>query len=353
MKKILGTSIVAAALALSASVVQAQLANLADGSIALKKVTGSSITPIQQSRLQEKLRLAAGIVAQIEQNGRAERLPANWRPATLSELYKLSNETLSAMQGVRSLADLPAAIANAKRVAPKALGDSTQDLTYTPIAPCRYIDTRDVGGKINGVRSYDIDLNSYTTAAGKCSSSPYGTFGGTLGALALNIAIFDTSVAPGVATIVPVSASTNNALVNWYEVGPSVQASNAAIVTIDQGAAANEIDIYTSSLVHVIVDVFGAFRANAATAPDCTTVASPSLSVPPGVEAMAQTPACGAGYSLTGGGCQSIDRRTYLFESKPAGSGSGSTWTCRVFNTDPALTGGFQAFAQCCRIPGR
>ena len=203
----------------------------------------AEFTPQQRAVLAEKLRLVSEIVARMEPQARADGLAPGWRQSTMSTLYALSNETLAGMMGVRSVNDLPDAIAHAKRVAPKALGSSTEDVVYTPITPCRYIDTRDVGGKISGTRSYDLDLNSYTFSAIKCASDPYGIFGSTLAAVAVNLAIVDPSGAPGFATIVPHQAATNVALMNWYEAGPTVQASNSAIVTINPGGLAPEIDI--------------------------------------------------------------------------------------------------------------
>lgn len=353
MKKVLGTSVVAVAFAMSASVCHSQHTDSVESGASTRST--SSITSIlQQTRLQQKLRLATEVIIQIEQYDRAQGLPANWRTATLSELYKLSNEALSAMQGVRALNDLPAAIAKAKRIAPKALGGSTQDLTYTPITPCRYIDTRDVGGKINGVRSFDLDSNAYTTAAGKCASDPYTTFGSTLAALAVNIAIFDTSAAPGVATIAPVGASTNTALVNWYQAGPSVQASNAAIVTNDQGPTLEEIDIVTSSAVHVIVDVFGAFRANEATALECVSTFS-QQTVANGANFDFEIAACPSGYTVTGAGCRTSEFTGVnwaingLFR---AASGTALGAFCSGRNMTGAPQD-IQGTRQCCRIPGR
>lgn len=321
------------------------------GMVLTNPVAGPAFTPQQRARLAEKLRMVGDIVAQMEARAAADGLAPGWRQSTMSTLYGLSNETLSVMKGVRSVNDLPGAIAHAKRVAPKALGSQTEDVVYTPITPCRYIDTRDVGGKINGTRSYDLDLNSYTLSGIKCASSPYTTFGSTLAALAVNLAIVDPSGAPGFATIVPNGAATNVALMNWYQSGPTVQASNAAIVTIDQTIGPlDEIDIHTSGPVHAIVDVFGAFRASGATALSCVQQSATSSVAGNGGFGLI-TATCPAGYTVTGGGYNGASlgaNSSWSPENMPSGNG----WMVSFYNwSASAFT--MEAFAICCRVPGR
>ena len=43
----------------------------------------------------------------------------------------------------------------------KALGDANADLTYTPVTPCRLVDTRVVGGPIatNASRDFKVWVN--------------------------------------------------------------------------------------------------------------------------------------------------------------------------------------------------
>jgi hypothetical protein len=273
----------------------------------------------------------------------------NWRQSTMIELYKLSNETLAAMKGLNDPTRLAEAIVHAKRVAPKALGDQDDDLVFTPTpgGPCRYIDTRDVGGKISGTRSYDLDLNNYAAnIGGHCGSDPYTLFGGTLAALALNMAIVDPSVAPGVATIVPSGAGVNNALMNWYNAGPTVQASNSAIVPIDQTIGPpNEIDIFASASVHVIVDIFGAFRASEATALQCTNVTGTVTTLPANsTNTLAPAPSCPTGYTRVGLECDTNSNAARLLGYNDSG--------CFSANSS-AVAGTVTATSKCCRVPGR
>jgi len=348
-------AIAAASMLVAAAPATAQMTGAPSAAPSARADATSDITAVQRTRLNEKLRMAAAIVTNMEAGAAAQGSSPGWRQATLNTLYGLSNEQLAALRGVQSPNALPQAIVTAKRVATKALGDSDQDLVYTPITPCRYIDTRDVGGKITGRRSYDLDSNAYATSAGHCAASPYSTFGSTLGALAVNMAIFDTSNAPGVATIVPVGAAISSALVNWYQIGPSVQASNAAIVTNDQGPTLAEIDVYTSTAVHVIVDVFGGFRAPQRTALDCVSTFVENTAVAANAIFNVAIPACPTGYTITGAGC----RTPGFTQADWAIMGlykSSSTSPLDAFCSGVNKTAGVitvQGTAQCCRTPGR
>jgi hypothetical protein len=319
--------------------------------------TPPKATAKQLERASAKLRMATAIVAGMEPAAKANGLRDGWQLSVMTELMRLSNETLAGMRGVTTPSALPDAVALAKRVAPKALGDADDDLVFvpTPGGPCRYIDTRPSfggAGKINGTRSYDLDLNVYLvhTSPPKCSSNPYALFGATLAALTLNMAIVDPSLAPGVASIVPLgTASPDIALINWYEAGPSVQASNSAIVPIDQVGGANEIDIFTSAPVHVIVDIFGAFRASEATALECTN-ATVGVSVPAGGTNFG-TATCPAGYTATGGGFDGSlagATGTVSPDSHPSGNG----WIASFYNPSGG-TANVTVYARCCRVPGR
>jgi hypothetical protein len=353
MKRQIGTIAIAAAVGLAAAQSAAQdSSGMPLGPVSQSNMKSTeappTITPAQRARLNEKLALVSRLLAQMEPGAKAEGLSAGWRQSTMNSLFALSNETLASLSNVGSPSALPKAIASAKRVAPKALGDSTQDLVYTPITPCRYIDTRNVGGAINGTRSYDFDLNSY---GGNCPNDPYGLFGGTLGAIAANVAIVAPSTAPGFATIVPVGTSPSVALVNWYESGAAVQASNAAIITNDQSANPAEVDIFTSSTVHVIVDIFGAFRAPQATALQCVN-ASATVNVAAGSFGTA-TATCPAGYTVTGGGYDGFSSGTGAQSSKsPESYPSGNGWYV-FFNNDSGGAFTMETYARCCRVPGR
>ncbi len=220
------------------------------------------ITAEQRENVSRRIAIATEMVNQLQPQAKARGRSESWRRATLEALLALPLSSLEQLQGrahdVDRLSDAIAAIE-----AP-ATAATTSDLVYTPIAPCRYIDTRGVGGKIDGVRGYDIALAG-SSHGGDAPCNPTVLFGvgqDEFGAIAMNVTIVDPSVAPGFLAIKPTAAAGTTSLVNWYEAGASVQAANQGVITIDQGVAtADEFVIQTSAPVHAIVDIFGAFIA--------------------------------------------------------------------------------------------
>src|SRR5690242_19361613 len=109
----------------------------------------------------------------------------------------MSVEQIQAMGIPGSYASTVSAMSSVKAT-PKLLGDASTDLVYRPITPCRYIDTRNVGGPISGFRDFDLH-NTGTTYGGSGSCDPKSAAPGgdpaNIGAVAFNLAI--VGVDPG------------------------------------------------------------------------------------------------------------------------------------------------------------
>ena len=187
-------------------------------------------------------------------------------------LYSMPLAQIRAIRPTGNVDATTQAIARAQ-VQAKALGAASTDLVFFPFAPCRYIDTRNVGGKITGARGFDFanSGNVYGGAAGCNLTTLSGAGENQIAAVSLNMTIVDTSTAaaPGFATARPAGATASTALVNWTVSSAGFQLGNAAVITNDQTGAANELEIFTSGAVHAIVDVAGVFAAPTATLPDC------------------------------------------------------------------------------------
>jgi len=258
------------------------------------------------------------------------------------------------LQGSQDL--LANEIAKTSRVTTKEgpdFGLTTTELTFLPIQPCRYIDTRNVGGPIVGSRQYDLDAagNVYggSAACDPIASTVGAGFSFRAAALAANVAIVSPTAAPGFIGARPVGSTNTTALVNWYEAGPSVQASNAGILGFDQQqAVTNEIEFFGSP-TQIIVDVFGVFASPTATALDCVQQ-SVTASVPAnGFDVLTAT--CPAGYTVSGGGYDGASlgvNSSWSPENRPSGNG----WLVSFYNRNTAAFT-MEAFAICCRIPGR
>lgn len=231
-------------------------------------------------------------------------------------------------------------------VSPQALGDTTADLVYTPITPCRMFDTRNAGGALsaNVTRTFDADGANFSTQGG--SSVGCGVPYGVARAVAITLTVTSPSAwgwltAWGLGTMPTASVLNFNA-------GETV--ANTTILPIVPGVG-NDFSLNSSSNAHYIGDVVGYFAAPVATALDCTSVSSSYTAVP--VNSWTAVDAqCPTGRTATGGGYY-VNEGTLGFPgvwvfSYPYTNG----WRAWVDNQTSG-TRQVAAWARCCRVPGR
>jgi hypothetical protein len=236
------------------------------------------------------------------------------------------------------------AAADGRGPTPKALGALNNDLVYTPVAPCRIIDTRSqAAGAIaaNSTRSFvAINASNFTSQGGSASNC------GTLGLNATAVAINLTAVTPaggGYATAYPfgtaqpVAASLNYA-------GNDV-VNNSLIVQIPNPLGSFDFTLYTFAQSHYVADIVGYFAPPVTTALQCVDTANATVSgIAPGGTANANAPACAAGYTQTATNCESS---SWLVPFVFFHNG-----TCSARNNDTTAQD-IRASRTCCRIPGR
>lgn len=255
-------------------------------------------------------------------------------------------------------ADDPAAMT---RVNTKALGDLAEDLVYTPVAPCRIVDTRNAGGAFGPGegRAYRAYLTSGTFAS-QGGAATNCAIPANPAAAALNITVV-SNTGSGFLTAWPYNGSFPNASTLNYVAGQTV--ANGALIPLCQSSCAAEFNVLLSGGGNLIVDIVGYFRAPEATILDCATAGS-SVNIPAGGAAQVTALAtCAAGYELTGGGCSFgdangntttssavlLNRTTRFFD----GSAYTNQWLCGWTNTDQVNAYKGFARAVCCRVPGR
>ena len=311
-----------------------------------------AVTRQQMEDVQSRIDTAIAIVNRLEPEAKARGLADGWRQPALESLLLLSAKALRQVEGQAFSLDALSVAAAEAGDDPNLIGDPNRDLTYTPIAPCRFVDTRFyAAGKINGNRGFDLALTgaSYGGSAGCNPTALFAAGENQFGALAINVTVNDTSTAgsPGFLAAKPRADSPVTSLLNWFQSAVGVQVANMGIVTTDQTGDANEFFIQTSGAVHVIVDIFGAFIEPQATALQIVSVAGANAAI--GANANVNLPAanCPAGYSVTGGGADVDSFAVHLVESRQAGNG----WVCAVQNTGGASAG--NCTATCARVPGR
>jgi hypothetical protein len=98
----------------------------------------------------------------------------------------------------------------------------------------------------------------------------------------------------------------------------------------------------------LIFDVVGYFVVSDATALQCTTQSSAAATIGAGSTGSATSPACGAGYALTSGSCDSDSFNMKLVADKA----SGQTWVCSANNLGGS-SAHLTATGNCCRVPGK
>ncbi|MGN6151664.1 MAG: hypothetical protein ACTHOH_06575 [Lysobacteraceae bacterium] len=248
-------------------------------------------------------------------------------------------------RGAAALAPLPPGPIDARTPAiAKALGDATQDLVYTPITPCRIVDTRNTAaGAIpaGGTRNFvGAGVGTYAGQGGANVSC--GLSQEAPAALALNITAV-TPAGPGYATAFAYgTAQPGTANVN-YAGGDIV--NNAIVVPIAAPSAPVDFTLFSYAQAHYVVDVIGYFDRPRSSPIECVNSATSIATVNAGATAnLVATAACPAGYGATSVNCESTSW------NMPLVFVSGNVCSARNNGTTQAT---LKASLRCCRIPGR
>ena len=143
------------------------------------------------------------------------------------------------------------------RVAAKALGDQTAELAYTPINPCRILDTRStVAGPLvpNVARTFDGYATNFASQGG--TGSGCGIPNG-VAALAMNVyAVNPTNL--GFIKVWPANATEPDVSTVNYQVGITAIATGT-LVPVNQ-ANSNQFTAKSPAVVDFIADVVGYFK---------------------------------------------------------------------------------------------
>ena len=233
----------------------------------------------------------------------------------------------------------------------KLLGSLGGDLVYTPIQPCRILDTRNTGaGPVagNANRSF-VSINQANFTAQGGSATDCGTLGLNATAVAINLtAVFPT--AAGYATVYPFGTTQPLAASVNYTAGAIV--NNGIIAQIPNPLTTSDFTVYTFAESHYVADIVGYFAPPQATPLGCTSTFVTQNIAANGVFDI-QIPSCPAGYTVTGAGCRTpgFNEASWsingLFRS-----GSNIATYCSGQNTTAGVIT-VEGTAQCCRVPGR
>lgn len=237
-------------------------------------------------------------------------------------------------------------------VGPSFLGSNQNDYVYTPVVPCRIIDTRAAGGIIpaGGTRDFratGVNFSGQGGTAGDCGI-PFGA----AKAVVINFVVVQGSASGNLGVTPYGSAFPNASIINWT---PGIPIANGLPVTICNPSLTScgaDISVRAnSSPTQVIADVQGYFAPPFATSLDVQVVVSNYFVCPVAFDCGVTQP-CNAGYTITGGGCQLqfYNFNWYWANNSPMGVTNG--WNCQGTNTSN-FSQNMRTIAMCSRVPGR
>ena len=161
-------------------------------------------------------------------------------------------------------------------VSPSAASSATSDLVYTPITPCRILDTRGTGGgglfDIGSPTNYETrTYDSAPTGGAQGSDSSCQSYTGAIpAAVVLNVATDSTPVTQGTnalfgyLSVYPANAAVADNVTDphdtaWLNYSAGGTVSNEGVAGLDQSNG--RFKVKAQNPTHVIIDMYGYFRA--------------------------------------------------------------------------------------------
>jgi len=196
-------------------------------------------------------------------------------------------------------------------VTQKALGDPTADLTYTPVTPCRIVDTR-LGGGGTLAAGQTRDWHASNVAGDFVNQGGSNTNCGVTirpPAVMVNITVANTGPGPAFVTAWPSQQPRpTTSVLNWN--APGTQVGNAVILPTCVGLGCGEdFAVFASSGTDVVIDILGYFAPPSSNLAYVTNIAADGGTLFTGVTNViggsgANAVANGVfGATIAGGGC--------------------------------------------------
>ena len=257
-------------------------------------------------------RLASEFLAADPQNA-AEALQRTAFDAAMASLHGYGDLVPDAPVGMR-----PAETAVASR-----LGDVGADMVYTPLVPCRIVDTRLV---VNGRLSAQVARlfralpasGVFTDQGG--SATDCGLTGQAPGAVVLNVTTVTPS-APGYVTIYPSGSSAPLAASVNYTANSIV--NNSVVTAVPDPSPGTDFAILSSAATDVVVDIVGFFDTPEATPLQCTETTPQVVSVAGGATTVVTPTACPTDYTSIAANCSHASGGLVSRRDRGRGSGPG------------------------------
>ncbi len=232
----------------------------------------------------------------------------------------------------------------------RALAPLGTELVYTPLTPCRIVDTRVAGGPISGGGSRNFLAYTATTFLSQGGEATNCNL--PADATALTAKLTATRVTTG-GHLTAYPSNEARPLTSSLNYQANADTSNETHLKLCRPGCASQfaIHITNENNVDVVVDVTGYFREATAAELDCTVAQQTgNLDLLGGLQT--RSVSCPAGYTATGGGCGG-PLGIGVSNSQPVlTGGQPSGWSCDLVGSLLSILS-YQVNATCCRTPGR
>jgi len=273
------------------------------------------------------------------------------------QLYGASKATdFATMSGIlRGTASAAAAINAAagtgvSRYLGEALGSSVNSLVYTPIAPCRIVDTRGSGARTglmaaNTTRTFDLTTVGFGKGQGGetsgCPGLPsFSHFGWAVNITATGYSGNGWLVVYPFGGAVPASSQVNYAAGIW-------SVANGLNLTGCDGCVDDITILAANAGTHVIIDVVGFYEQALASSSAVTRVLGPVTSSAAGSITFHSGGACPAGTVLVGG---DVDHGFLIDLVISEQTGVTTVWTAKMVNNS-AFASDVSVYSRCLETP--
>jgi hypothetical protein len=296
-------------------------------------------------------------IARLEPEARARGYDIpKWRTEMSGNLRRLNERGVSDLSGISRLEDVVNLIEGGQSAREttggsvgvdmsKSLGDLNGELVYTPIVPCRLVDTRGAGGggpftAFGQVRAFYVDERVGVASTVSCLDGK--VYQGSEPA-ALHVTLTAIPTTFGNLEIRPYGGSATSSSLNFTGAAGEALA-NSLTIPMCRGCGQDfEIAVQQGpGQVNFIVDVLGFYSAPKATPLSCVETAQTVQSLTAAATGNATAPACATGYTSTSTNCEAD---SWLAPFVYVRNG-----TCSAQNNGAATT--IRASQTCCRVPG-
>jgi hypothetical protein len=234
------------------------------------------------------------------------------------------------------------------------IGSLSSDLVFTPVTPCRIVDTRGaplgpvMAGATRTFKAWDSTYAAQGGSATNCGLLQSND----VAALALNLLVIVPS-GEGYITAWPADVPQPNASTLNYKANDVL--ANSAILKVSQ--TSSDWNLFSVSTTHFVADVVGYYSKPKATALECVTAVNSSTTIPANTNATDTTniitaPSCDSAYTKTATSCSFYGTQMVLRKTETSPTDNGATSFC-VYDNPASTAQRVFITSTCCRIPGR